>query len=69
MTYTNDELGLVVAESEDEKFYMNIAKDCKTNIANIEKQLRFNRDILEMAERKLDELNSVRKESIEDGSD
>jgi hypothetical protein len=57
MTYENKELGLVVAENEDEKFYMDIVKDCKLNIANIEKQLRFNKDIQEMAEHKLEGLN------------
>ena len=74
MTYTNDELGLVVAENEDEKFYMDIEKDCKTNIANIEKQLRFNREIMEMAQRKLAELNEKYSDKmsggeIVDGSD
>ena len=67
MTYENKELGLVVAENEDEKFYMDIVKDCKTNIANIEKQLRFNRDIQEMAEKKLDDLNQAYSDKMSGG--
>jgi len=53
MVYENKDLGLVVAENEDEVFYNEIVQNTKEDIKKLEKLLKFNNDVLEMAQSKL----------------
>lgn len=47
------ELGLVVAENEDEVFWNEIITNTKEDIKKLEKLLKFQNSILEMAQSKL----------------
>ena len=45
----DDKLGLVVAESEMEKRWIEIKKGCEKQIEELEKMLWFQREILNLA--------------------
>lgn len=47
------ELGIVIAESEEEKNWIEIKDNAKKDIANLEKMLWFQREMLKLAESKL----------------
>lgn len=58
----NSELGLKIAENQDEVFYSEIKDNTEKDIKNLEKMLRFNREILAMAEEGLKKVSNVQKE-------
>lgn len=44
----NNEMGLKIAETEDEKFWFEIKQNTESDIKNIEKMLKFQKSVLEM---------------------
>ena len=54
----NKELGLVIAEDEEEKFWIEIRDNMIKDITNLEKMLKFNKSILEMANTHIHENNN-----------
>jgi hypothetical protein len=55
----NEELGLKVAENDEERFWEEIKESAEKDIANLEKMLKFQNAILELALKKRD--NAVTK--------
>lgn len=51
------ELGLKVAENENERYWEEIRQTTEKDIANLEKLLKFQRAVLEMVEGKLEHEN------------
>jgi len=49
----NEELGLKVAENEEEAFWQEIIDSTKKDIERLEKLLKFNKAVLELAENKI----------------
>jgi hypothetical protein len=47
--YENKELGLVVAENEEEVFWTEIKSNTEEDIKKLEKLLKFQREILNLA--------------------
>jgi len=54
----NEELGLKVAENEEEAFWQEIIDSTKKDIERLEKLLKFNKAVLELAENKI---NAIQK--------
>lgn len=48
-----DSLGLVVAENDEEKFWIEIKESTEKDIKNLEKMLKFNKGIIAMCEEKI----------------
>lgn len=53
MVYENEELGLVVAENEDEVMWADIKKNTEEDIKKLQKVLKFNNAVLDLANSKL----------------
>jgi hypothetical protein len=53
MVYENAELGLKVAENDEEKYWLDVKETTEKDIANLEKMLKFNKAIVEMAQSKI----------------
>lgn len=49
MAYENKELGLIVADNEDEQMWLDVRKETEQDIKRLEKMLKFQRSVLELA--------------------
>lgn len=57
----NEDLGLVVAEDEDEKFWLEIKENTEKDIKNLKKMMKFQESILSMSEANLKNIALARE--------
>jgi hypothetical protein len=53
MVYENKELGLMVAENEDEQMWIDVKKDTEQDIIKLKKMLKFQEAVLSLAASKI----------------
>ena len=60
MVYKEKSLGLEVAENDDEKFWLEIKDSSEKDISNLKRMLKFQEEILNLANSKLPNLSELK---------